>query len=293
MAGRHEPVVVIAVSVLALAIVLAGLVECAPPPPSLTSMCAAPSSVSPPPSSAPSKLLLPVGFEQLITSSAVVLNFSVSVPGDLQGAWEGSGLLDVQVLNVTYRSLELPGEYSLNGELNHSLFPVLFPGTYVIVVGHFPFGKSSQSPTNFTVVQPFMVVFDRALKILQPPEDTNLQAGGYSCWPISLPPGAKDVWLEGLLASTGCAFVLGVLPFPLFQQFQTNSSVIDSSGVYLIWAGGIQSCQGSSISADLPPGIPVPLGNLTAGVLVYYNSGPVGATLTVVSPIELSFLVDG
>ncbi len=282
MVGRYEVMVLFVAIAVGLALLLSGLVVFGPPP------AAPPSPPQCPPSwcqlqvnlTPADPVLLPQGAERLPVSGDIA--FSVSAPGDLHGLWNATYPMAVAVFNSSITvnmGWPCPGCYSLNGTLNYTLFP----GVYDLAI-------LGGGGAPLTITEALVVDFDRGLVVLQKPTFTNVSAGGYAAWPITIPEGAKGVWLEASLAQTGCAYTLSILPPSVFQQFQVNRSAIDSGSSQLIESGWTSSCPNPQVSTPFGPGAIGPLNISSGDVLVFYNWWSGGVELTVLDPIEISYL---
>jgi hypothetical protein len=273
MAVRPKRAVVVGACVVAVALGLIGaLVFTSSPssvPQSPPAACVSPSDCPTPILLTPTNsTLLPEGSQRSPVSGDV--EFSLLDPGDLRGAWEGSSPLAVAVFNATTASLPnygwpCPGCYQDQGEINYTLFP----GTYLLEI---------LGGGTFTVTQSIVVNFDRGLEILQSPTEMNILSGGNMSWPISLPAGATGVWLEAWLAQTGCNYSLFIQPANVSMSPQ------------LITAGYGSSCPTPPVSTVFGPGAMGPL-NITSGdSLVFYNGWSDSVQLSVLYPIEVSYL---
>ncbi len=210
------------------------------------------------------------------------IEFSISAPVDLRGSWAASAPEAVAVWNVTAtvsNGWPCPGCYALNGGFDFTLFP----GTYVIL-----FAGVAES---FVATQTILVKFDRTLEVLQPPIVTSLSSGNYSAWPISAPPGASSFWLGGSIATSGCGYTIALLPPAVFQAFQSDRSAINSPDAFVLQSGWASTCPNPPVSTVSGFGTIGPF-NLNSGdTLVFYNSWGSVVQLTVLAPIEVSYLL--
>jgi hypothetical protein len=289
MSIRHEALVVSLVAAFAISLVIAGLVlfNSQTSSPATVTVCPGPpSSFAPPSHLTPANpMILPKCDQYTLKSGNIV--FSISAPVDLRGSWVTPDPVAVAVFNTstTYianNGWPCPGCYALNGSFNSTLFP----GTYEIAFAN-RFGQ--QSPV-LIATQTIEVVFDRGLDVLQLPMVTNLSAGNYSAWPISAPIGASSFWSAGVIATTGCSYVIAVLPPAVYQQFQVDRAALQSPNATILSSGSASTCPSPPVSTPAPVGPFGPLSITSGDTLVFFNSWPARVQFAVLGPIEISYL---
>jgi hypothetical protein len=291
MLTRREPVVVYAIIALSFSAVFAGLLVFPSPPstPAMFAECSEPPSSFVPPSylTPANPVLLPKCAQYSFYPPSIV--FSIDAPVDLRGSWVASAPMWLGVYNATvatgrYGCPNPGGCLALNGSLNLTLFP----GTYAIAFSS-PGGETARPV--LTVTQAFRADFDRGLSVLQLPGTSTLSAENFSSWRLSVPAGASSFWLDGSITTTGCSFILSILPPLVYQAFQSNRSEAYSPDALVVSSGWSASCPSPPVSRDVGPGPTGPL-NLTSGdILVFLNSWGSTAQVTFLAPIELSYLM--
>ena len=290
MNDRYKPLAVSVVVVLALSITLAGLVVFEGQPglgltvagcPVIQTWFTPPSRLSP-----QDPVILPKCSAYSFYSGSIA--FSITSPVDLNGSWVSSVPLGLCMFNTT-PSIFVPPPGGCPGGVKVGYMNLtLFPGTYAIGVRLS--NETYQGPIWIVATQALTAVFGRGLDVLQRPEVANLTADNYTAWTLSAPPGATSFHLEGLLSMTGCGFVIAFLPATLFQEFETNRSVIRSPNATLISDVEVTvGCDPTSVTyAGIGSLYPL---NLTAGSdLVFWNPWDGSMQLTVLGPIEVSYL---
>lgn len=281
MTNRHIPTVVYVVMVLLPAVGGILALSSLPSPPKWDSVCpGVPTQFQPPTYLTPANpVILPKCAQYSPRSGSIV--FSVGAPVDLRGSWAASAPLAVAVFNVTTTvsyGWPCPGCYAFNGSFNSTLFP----GTYEIAFdGH---------GATFVATQAILVTFDRSLEVLQPSLVTNLAGGNYSAWPIIAPPSASNFWLEGLIGTTGCSYTIAILPLAVFQAFLNDRGAVNSPGALLLQSGWASVCPSPPVSTAVGFGTIGPFGLTSGDTLVFYNSWGSAVQLTVLAPIEVSYL---
>jgi hypothetical protein len=176
---------------------------------------------------------------------------------------------------------ECPACWSTSGILNITLFP----GTY-------NFGLSGPGAVRgpLTAVQPIVAEFDRGLTIVAPLGNVNLSPNQYSSWPVLLPINSTGFYLEGSLAATGCGSTIAILPLLLYHEFQANRSAIDGPSSDVIAGGYASPCPDPNFSSQLGPGAIGPLELTSGSRLVALNTWLDTIDITVLAPIEISYL---
>jgi hypothetical protein len=287
MAVRHEPVVVCLMAMLALVPLIAGLVMFNTPPAGSALVPGCPTSDSfyqPPTQLTPADpVILPKCDQYNLRAGDI--EFTIDAPVDLHGSWTSTAPLGVLLFNASSPPVNgWPPTGNRNGTLD---FP-LFPGTYEIV-----FYSGVDSPgQEFVASETILANFDRGLDVVAHPAATNLSMNNFSAWPISVPVDAADVWLEGVVATDACSFVLAVLPPSVYATFLSDRSVVYSPQAVLIQSGASESCSGSP-SPPTAVGFPTigPLNISSGEFLVFYNSSSTTVDFSVLSPIEASYLL--
>ena len=225
---------------------------------------------------------LPLCAQLQLTSAYPGIKFTIGAAGTFTGSWVSTQPTAVIVWNASQilEGWPGPGPYPLNGSLDLPLIP----GTYLLL------WSTESSSDVLTITHTFGVSFDRGWGILQTPSTVQLPGFGYSAWAIVAPANASSFMIWGQAMTTACSSEWAVMPSAVFQVFQSNRTGIDSPSVTLLYSSFLSPC--SSPWPFLSFHWVLPMNTTSGDVLVFFNSGAGTAEFSVVSPIEVLYLLN-
>jgi hypothetical protein len=217
------------------------------------------------------------------------IEFTIASPINLTGSWASTVPLQLGLFNLTASFVDngWASPCSFCDLTSGSFAFTLFPGTYAI---GFEILSGGSGPDEIVATQPFTALFDRGLDTLQLPETVPLPPNGYSSWPISLPPGTSNYFLEESRFVASCSDASFIFPPAIFQEFQTDRGVFNSAGVFGLGTDYVLNCTNPEMGGGYTNVTVGPLPLISGDVLVFWNSSNESALLDVLAPLEISFL---
>ncbi len=118
-------------------------------------------------------------------------------------------------------------------------------------------------------------------------------ANHYSSWTVSIPEGASNILLDGSLSTTSCSYAMAIPPPAVYRTFETDRGAINAAGTTLVEWGSTNACGASRIATNIGPGVVGPLHLSSGETLVFWSSAPATAQLSVLAPLEMSYVEPG
>lgn len=293
MKASREPVIVVALAVLSLCPVMAGI-ACFPAPVTEASL-APPSCVvdTPYPGSValtpPSPVLLSTSDQWNVSAEGGTgIGFQLRAPAEFSGAWVATAPTGVFVMNASSAQCIVtvtPPPAQLNGTFDMTLFP----GDYVVGFEWSPGANIVVAPT-----QPWTATFDRGLDVLQGPEQITLPPNGHAAWTITAPSNASRFFLEDAMETNSCHFELAVVTQSVYRGFEAGQGPLNGTGTTVL-TSVVGSVPGNSSPCGPSSGISQfwcdsgPFGWTSGDVAVFYNEAGYAASLYAYAPLEISY----
>lgn len=214
------------------------------------------------------------------------IEFWLDKPADLHGSWASTSPAYLEVIDFSLYCALGPSypPIPIGGTLNGTINETLFPGIYILDFEWF----GDHANSTWTATEPITASFDRGLDVLAGPGATLLESHGYTAWTISAPVSASSFFLAMEMTTSSCNDELAELPEVTFQAFESGRGPLNGNGTDVIEASSSSPC---SPSLATTVGVLGPLNWSTSDVLVYFNGGESTATLSLLAPLEVSYLV--